>query len=370
MKVVIAGGGTAGHVFPALALAGALERGYDAEISFLGTATGLEGRLVPEAGYPFTPVRAAPLRRTPSVAMFRAPFTALGSVADCGPEVADADAVVGVGGYVSVPAVLAGVRARRPVALHEQNAIPGLANRLLARFATVVALSFEEARGMLSKRPHVVVTGNPVRETVLSVPANRSDLAARARERFGLDPDRMTVLVFGGSQGALRIDHAIADAIEHLQDRNDLQLLVLTGRGHLGVVSEPAEHAGSLRVIALEFCDEMELAYAAADVVVARAGATTIAEVTVCGLPSLLIPYPHATGNHQAANALAVQRAGAAAILHDDDLSGPLLTTRLRELLDDDDRLSAMAHAATGFGRPDAAGALAAEVATIARSRT
>lgn len=366
MKVVIAGGGTAGHVFPALALAEVLVEDLGAEVSFLGTATGLEGRLVPQAGFSLTPVRAAPFTRELSFATAQAPFTALRSVSDCLPLVRSADAVVGFGGYVSAPAVLAAARTRRPIALHEQNATAGMANRMLSRFATVVALSFDEARTSLPRSVTAVVTGNPVRSQIRDVPRDRSALLARARAELGLDPERTTVLVFGGSQGALRIDQAVASVVDLLRSRADLQFLVLTGAAHHDVVSEAAGDPGGLRVVALPFLDRMELAYAAADLVVARAGATTIAELTVCGLPALLIPYPHATGKHQDANALALQRAGGAAILVDEDLTGSFLAARLRELLDDPERLATMARRSAVFGRPGAARALADEVIRIA----
>jgi UDP-N-acetylglucosamine--N-acetylmuramyl-(pentapeptide) pyrophosphoryl-undecaprenol N-acetylglucosamine transferase len=365
MNAAIAGGGTAGHVFPALAVADRLHE-LGVGVTFLGTEHGPEADLVPAAGYPFRPVRAAPLRRELSAATVRAPFTAIASIRDCLPVVRDADVVVGMGGYVSVPAVLAAVRARRKIVLHEQNAVPGLANRVLARAASSIALTFGEARSRFPKRVRTVVTGDPVRAPILRVSDERTTLAAEGRAFFGLEEGRTTILVFGGSQGAVRIDRAVAEAIGLLHGRRDLQILVLTGRGHRDEVAANLADHGSLRVVVEGFCDRMELAYAIADVVIARAGATTIAELGVCGLPSLLVPYPHATGDHQRANASALQHAGGAAILQDGDLSGPVLVTRLRELIDDPDRLASMAAAAARFGRPDAAHALAAEIVAVA----
>jgi len=232
MKVVIAGGGTAGHVFPAIALAQELRAGGH-EVVFLGTQDGLEARLVPEAGFDFTAIEAAPLARRPSLATLRAPVIALRSIRACRPLVAGAGAVVGMGGYVSAPPVLAARRERRPVILHEQNAVPGLANRLLARGARTVALSFADAADRLPRGVRSVVTGNPVRARILEVPAHREALRKEALGELDLEDGRSTVVVFGGSLGALHVDRVIAGAIDHLRDRGDLQLLVLTGPRHL-----------------------------------------------------------------------------------------------------------------------------------------
>lgn len=362
MRVVIAGGGTAGHVFPALALGHTLVAEHGADVRFLGTGTGLEARLVPAEGFPFTAVEARPLERRLSPRSLAAPVTAVRSVAACGAVVRGADVVVGVGGYVSVPAVLAAWRAKRPVVLHEQNAVPGLANRLLARRADVACVSFAESAALLPRRTPAVVTGNPVRREILAVPAARDALASAALRELDLDAARRTVLVFGGSQGALRIDRAVTGAMELLRDRADLQLIVLTGAAHLAEVAAAARRMPQPLVKAIPFLQRMDLAYAAADLVVARAGATTIAEVTVCGLPSILIPYPHATANHQEANARAVERAGASTIVPDRVLTPDLLARRITELLDDEPRLDRMREHASAWSRPDATASLAEQV--------
>lgn len=361
MNVVIAGGGTAGHVFPAIALAQQLA-GDGHEVNFLGTAAGLEARLVPEAGFTFTPIHAAPLSRRPSPATLRAPVVALRSVRECRPYVAAVDVVVGMGGYVSAPPVLAARGAGRPVILHEQNAVPGLTNRLLARRARAVALSFEDAAARMPRGVRTVLTGNPVRARILEVPAHRDRLRKEAAGELGLDEDRITALVFGGSLGALHVNRTIARSIDHLRDRGDLQLVVITGSAHVDVVAGPARQPMSLRVRVLPFLDRMELAYAAADVVVARAGATTVAELAVCGLASLLIPYPHATANHQEANARELERAGAAEVLLDADLRPDDLASRIVRLADDGARRKDMAARAAAWATPDAAARLAAVV--------
>ncbi|HWO71611.1 MAG TPA: undecaprenyldiphospho-muramoylpentapeptide beta-N-acetylglucosaminyltransferase [Actinomycetota bacterium] len=358
MRVVIAAGGTAGHVFPALALARHL-RAAGAEVVFAGTAGGPEARVARAEGFGFAAVQARPFPRKVSTGALRAPLAAAQGVRACRPLVDRADVVVGMGGYVSVPPVLAALAARRPVVLHEQNAVAGLANRLFARWARRIGLSFAEAAATLPGRARAVVTGNPVREEIVAVRERRADLADEARAALGLEPGRRTVVVFGGSQGARRIDEAAAGAARLLGDRGDLQLLVLTGEAHRGMVEEADGAGGRLRVRALPFLDRMELAYAAADLVVARAGASSIAEITVCGLPAILVPYPYATANHQEANARAVERAGAAVVLRDVELTPRVLGTRIAALLEDPATLARMAERATAWGKPDAAARVA-----------
>jgi UDP-N-acetylglucosamine--N-acetylmuramyl-(pentapeptide) pyrophosphoryl-undecaprenol N-acetylglucosamine transferase len=369
MRILLAGGGTAGHVFPAIALARALIDDHGANVQVVGTAVGPEARLVPDAGLAFAAIEARPLRRSLSLDAVAAPVTALRSVRSCATLVDAADVVVGLGGYASVPAVLAAWRARRPVVLHEQNAIPGLANRALSLRAHATCVSFEESRALLPRRKRVVVTGNPVREAIAGVPGSREVLAKQARAEFDLDEERRTVLITGGSQGALRLNRAAAGAAELLRDRADLQLLILTGRSHIDEVTRATEadaRSRPLRTRAIAFVDRMDLAYAVADLVVGRSGATTIAEITACGLAALLVPYPYATADHQRANAASLERAGAAGVLLDADLAGDTLAHRMTELLDDPRRLGAMRERSAAWGRPEAASELARVVTAAA----
>jgi UDP-N-acetylglucosamine--N-acetylmuramyl-(pentapeptide) pyrophosphoryl-undecaprenol N-acetylglucosamine transferase len=230
-------------------------------------------------------------------------------------------------------------------------------------------VSFEESRALLPRRKRVVVTGNPVREAIAAVPGSREVLAKQARAEFDLDEERRTVLITGGSQGALRLNRAAAGAAELLRDRADLQLLILTGRSHIDEVTRATEadaRSRPLRTRAIAFVDRMDLAYAVADLVVGRAGATTIAEITACGLAALLVPYPYATADHQRANAAALERAGAAGVLLDADLAGETLARRMTEFLDDARRLAAMRERSAAWGRPEAASELARVVTAAA----
>ncbi len=355
MRVLVAGGGTAGHVFPALAVARRLADLHGAEVRFAGTAAGQEARLVPAAGFELVEVQARPLLRRASLGALRAPFAALSSVRRCRPLVRECDVVLGMGGYVSAPPVIAAWRERKPIVLHEQNAVPGLANRLLSRVASVTALSFAEAARGLPRRARTEVTGNPIRESIAAVPTERDGLAKEAHVQLDLDPERKTVVIFGGSQGALHIDRAAAGVCHLLRDRGDLQVLLLTGPAHHESVSRGLPEGGALRVRALPFLDRMDLAYAVAGLVVSRAGATTVAEVTACGIPSVLIPYPYATAGHQEANARAVQQAGGASVLLDDQLTAEALAERIESLVDHDERLAAMSERASAWAHPDAA---------------
>lgn len=367
-RVVIAGGGTAGHVLPGLALAGVLrERGH--HVSFVGTEQGLEARLVMAAGHAFHAVPARPLERRVSWGAVKAPIVALRSVGRARRVIDGADALVGLGGYVSVSAVLAAYRERIPVIVHEQNAIPGLANRALARMARAVALSFQDARKFFPRRTRVEFTGNPVRPEVLRVIEERAILAKEAMGSLELEDGRRTIVIFGGSQGALHVDRAAVGTFRLLEARADLQVVLITGPAHLESIRRGVRpFDGGLLVRLLGYLDRMEAAYACADLVVCRSGATTIAEITACGLPSLQIPYPYATHGHQEANARALQRFGGAAVLLDDQVTSESLAARIESLIDHPERLTAMAERARAFGRPDAGARLADLVDEVART--
>jgi UDP-N-acetylglucosamine--N-acetylmuramyl-(pentapeptide) pyrophosphoryl-undecaprenol N-acetylglucosamine transferase len=263
---------------------------------------------------------------------------------------------------VSAPAVLAARRAGVGIVLHEQNAIPGLANRLLARIARAVALSFADAGPRLPRGVPTVVTGNPVRAPILEVASRREELRGKAFAAFDFEEGRTTVGVFGGSLGALQLDRLVAGMLPLLGARGDLQVLVLTGPAHGDVVSPGSTGAGRLRVHVLPYLERMELALAAVDLAVSRAGSSHLAELAVCGVPAILVPYPHATENHQEANARELERAGAAEVALESDLSAERLADLVVALVDDRERRRAMSAAARAWARPDAAERLAALV--------
>jgi UDP-N-acetylglucosamine--N-acetylmuramyl-(pentapeptide) pyrophosphoryl-undecaprenol N-acetylglucosamine transferase len=368
VNVVIAAGGTGGHIFPALSLADALVRDHGANVRFIGSPDGQEATRVPAAGYRFDAVRAAPFVREVSIRAAKAPVIAVRSVFACASLVRGADVAVGTGGYVSVAPMLAARRAHIPIVLHEPNAIPGLANRMLARSATSIAIAFEDARSRISTGARIETIGYPVRSSILDVPEHRAALAAEARTALGLEPGRRTVMVTGGSQGALHLDQVVAAALPAFAERGDLQLLIVTGPGRESELADASERAGAAHVVVVPFLDRMELGYAAADLVVARAGATTISELAVCGLPSILVPYPYATEHHQDANAREMVRIGAAVFVSDDELTPDVFSATVIELVDDADRLASMGAGAARWAKPDAADRFASLVAEAVRT--
>jgi UDP-N-acetylglucosamine--N-acetylmuramyl-(pentapeptide) pyrophosphoryl-undecaprenol N-acetylglucosamine transferase len=359
-RVLVAGGGTAGHVFPAIAVARELTvLAPDVEPVFIGVPDRLEADLVPAAGFRIHHVDAVAVPRRLSAALLKVPGGVRTSVRRC-QTIATEEAAVGVvtfGGYVSFPVARAAKRLGLPLVVHEQNAVPGLANRAASRWADRVGVTVPGSADRFRRPERCAVTGNPVRDEVLTL--DRGARRRAAREAFGLDPDLPTLLVFGGSQGARSVNRAIVDA--HTRWAGDgVQILHAAGRSQFTEVEAAwqaarAEHPGGPPVRVVDFIDSMADAYAAADVVLCRAGATSIAELTVLGLPSVLVPYPHATGDHQTQNAEALARAGGAVVIADEALDGAALVAAVEPLLTDPDRHQAAATASRAFGRPDAA---------------
>lgn len=372
LRLLLTGGGTGGHIYPALSIAaGVRQRVPGAEILFVGTAEGLEARLVPRAGLPFEAIPARGLAgKGPLVAagglaaLARGAWRAVRLLRRFRPHV-----VVGTGGYVSGPVVAAAVLLRIPVALQEQNAFPGATNRLLSRFAGFVAAAYEESRRCFPRRARVVVTGNPVRPEV--VRADRH----QARRRLGVADAERLVVVFMGSRGSATVNRAMGEALVHLGGRPGLRLLYATGESHYeavladlrarGLEVMPGPGSGENRaalaganVEVRPYLHDMVTALAAADLVVARAGAMTLAEVTARGLPALLIPSPHVAHRHQDANARVLAARGAARVLAEEGLRGEELARAILELAESPALLARMAEASRQLGRPGAVEAI------------
>ena len=364
---LIAGGGTAGHTLPGIAIGRALVgRGHPASaIHFVGSERGSEVRLVPEAGFTLTalPGRGIQRKLTPDnigavVGLIRAFAKALGLIHRRRPSV-----VVALGGYASVACALAAVLYRIPVVVAEQNAVPGAANRVVARFARAAAVSFPG-----TDLPRAVVTGNPVRPEILAVDRARDRAAARGR--LGLPDDRVVVLAFGGSLGARRINRAVTGLVERWADRTDVAVRHVVGERDWDDPSARGEErtlTSGILYRPVRYEDDMPTALAAADVVLARAGATTVAELAVLGLPSVLVPLPIATADHQTANARGLVDLDAACLVPDAELDVDRLVAELDPLVTDGARREAMGVAALGLGRPDAADRVADLVVEHAR---
>jgi UDP-N-acetylglucosamine--N-acetylmuramyl-(pentapeptide) pyrophosphoryl-undecaprenol N-acetylglucosamine transferase len=352
VRVLLAGGGTAGHVSPLLALADRLVADDpDTRILALGTATGLEARLVPARGYDLHEVPRVPLPRRlgPDAVRLPANLAAAVRAAGAGLRRVDAQVVVGFGGYVAAPAYLAARRARVPIVVHEQNSRPGFANRLGARMTRSVAVSFPG-----TPLPHAVRTGLPLRREIVGL--DRAARRAEARRSFGLRSELSTVLVFGGSLGAQRLNDVVPAIADDLA-AHAVQVLHVSGEGKAVDVPDRASAtaagpAGSPYVV-VPYVPAMELAYAAADLVIGRAGANTVSEITALGLPAVYVPLPIGNGE-QRLNAEPVVAAGGGLLVEDGDFVADWLRAWLLPLLDDPERLAAMGRAAAGFGVLDA----------------
>jgi UDP-N-acetylglucosamine--N-acetylmuramyl-(pentapeptide) pyrophosphoryl-undecaprenol N-acetylglucosamine transferase len=373
LRVLIAAGGTGGHVMPGLALARALvARDPGTVVTWAGTDRGIETRAVPAAGFELDLLPILPLSRRLAVSSVLAPFAAGAGTVAARQLVRrrGADVVVGMGGYVTLPVALGAASAGVPVVLHEQNAIPGLANRLAARVASVVALGVPEAAGAFGKVPTVAV-GNPVRPELANL--DRDALREPAIDEFGLLPGRYTVFVFGGSQGARKLNTAIVDTAGRWPHPDLVQILHACGRRDEDMVkdawTEAAGRLGTLHVSVVPFIDRMDLAYAIADLAVTRSGALTVAELTATGVPALMVPLPHATGGHQAANAQVLAHAGGVVAIPDDELDGARLVREADDLLGQPRQLARMAKTMRDLSRPDAADRLAHVVTTAAAGR-
>lgn len=356
---VIAGGGTAGHVLPGLAIARALvARGHDVEaIHMVGSERGLEARLVPEAGFPLTLLPGRGIERRLSLGAIRSVLEivvavgqAIGLLRRLRPRV-----VVVLGGYASVPCTVAAVVWRIPLVVTEQNARAGAANRLAGRFAKACAVPFPG-----TDLPRAVVTGNPVREEIRAV--DRAGGRDRARAELGLPLDRVVVAVFSGSLGARTLNRATAGLAARWADRSDVAVRHVIGRrDHDEIVADlPDPTEGGLVYQAVAYEERMDLLLTAADVAVCRAGGTTVAELADVGLAAVLVPLPIAPRDHQTANAGPLVAAGAAVLVPDDALDVDRLASELGPLVDDPARLADMGRAAATLARPDAAAAVAA----------
>lgn len=352
LSVVVAGGGSAGHIEPALALADAVRRlRPDTRVTALGTLRGLDTTLIPARGYELALIPPVPLPRRPSADLLRLPLRvrdAVGRVREV-LTATSADVVVGFGGYVALPAYL-GARGRVPIVVHEANARAGLANRVGARFAQRVVAAVPGS-GLAGAQ----VLGIPLRRAVTTL--DRAGLRAEARTHFGLPPDGPVLLVFGGSQGARTLNTAVAAAVPGLLHA---RIAVLHAFGKGGTPGAPA--AG---YVALPYIDRMDLAYAAADAVLGRCGAMTVAELTAVGLPAVYVPLPYGNGE-QALNAGPVVAAGGGVLVPDAELDGERVLAELVPLLTDPARLAAMGAAAHASGHADADERLARVVLEVA----
>lgn len=368
-RIVIAGGGTTGHLSPGLAVADVLRDG-GCEVIFIGTARGPEARLVPNAGFRFAQIPVigrgkgiVSLRNIKAALILARAFArSMVLLGRFRPHV-----VFGTGGYVSLPVMLAARVRGIPVVIHEQNVVLGMANRISARFARTVCISFAPTPQSLS--PNAVVTGNPVRSEILIMDPSVARLDAA--KYFDLDPERRTVFVFGGSQGAAKINSTLIRAYPLIRSRADIQLLHVTGSKNLAEVDSSLENNRRPDDLVIwrtvGYTDRMDLAYAIADLAVCRAGASTIAELSTVGLPAVLVPLPGSLDDDQRRNAESVVAIQAAVMIVDSELEPGLVVKTLDELLHDRPRRDQMSLNIKELFRPQAASHVAQQVLAAAK---
>jgi UDP-N-acetylglucosamine--N-acetylmuramyl-(pentapeptide) pyrophosphoryl-undecaprenol N-acetylglucosamine transferase len=357
MRVVLAGGGTAGHIEPALALADALRRADGGiQVTCLGTNRGLENRLVPMRGYELALIPAVPLPRSVSPRLLTVPGRLAGAVHTVGTilERVHADVLVGFGGYVATPAYLAAKRHKVPIVVHEANPFPGIANRLGARLTAHVFTGHPD-----TKLRNAQYLGLPIRREIAEL--DRFALGDKARAHFGLRTDLPVLLVFGGSQGAKSLNHALAGAVDAIRGAG-VQVLHVTGPRNSSEVQVPS---GTVPYVAVPYVDRMDLAYAAADFALCRAGAMTCAELTAVGLPAAYVPLPIGNGE-QRLNALPIVQRGGGLLVEDDELTAGWIKGSLLPVLTNIDQVAAMSEAAAALGRKDADRWLAKAVIDVA----
>lgn len=368
LSVVIGAGGTGGHIYPGLALADALCRAVpDAVISFVGTERGLETELIPRAGYRLHTVDMIPFDPSLGARRYLLPAALLRSGAQCRAILKEqkAQVAVGMGGYPSAPVIVGAKMAGLPSLVHESNAVPGRANKFAARLTPHIALAFDRSREHLAGGERAETVGMPLVGPLAEL--DRAGLRPAARRALGIPDGARLLLVNGGSLGAARLTEAAVGLAGRYRTRRDLRLLIKTGPAALEQTRALlAANGGDAVAEAVPYLDRMDLAYSAADLVVCRAGSATVAELATIGMPAVLVPYPHAPGDHQTHNARVLSDAGAALLLPDPQTTAERLDALVTPLLDDPARLAAMGAAADPSTHAQAAGLLADKVLALA----
>lgn len=366
MRAVLSGGGTAGHINPALALAEELQR-RGVEVEFAGTPNGVESKLVPAAGIPFTAFEATGFNRNHPTTIVKALYLLAKGTRDAKRwyRQIQPDVVVGFGGYVSLALGRAAEALDIPLVIHEQNSVMGMANKDLARRATAVCLTYDHAARSAHDPRKVHITGNPVRRAVFD--ATREE----GRKAFDIPEDALMMLVTGGSLGARHLNQALAAMKGELLAVQNLYIVQVTGPKELEAVEEamaltPEE---ARRWQLLGYTDKMGQAMAAADLILSRAGASSLAEISARALPALLVPFPYATEDHQTTNAKAAVEAGAALMIADSDVESPAFREQVLRLINDEDLRASMVQAAQNQKTADAASVLADIVMEAAQSK-
>lgn len=361
MKVIVAGGGTGGHLYPAIALVKEIERRFpECEILFFGTARGLEAKILPQLGYHLKKIWLRGFQRRFNLYMLILPFQVVASFLQCAITIVKfkPDVVIGTGGYVSGPALFLAALIGYPTIIQEQNSYPGITTRFLARMVDQVHLSFKESTRYFKNKKKLYIRGNPIRSS-LNI-TNRNEAIAK----LGLDPKKKNLLVFGGSQGAHSINQAIATIIDDLLNDENWQIIWGTGELDYQEIQSSCSKF-SKRVLIKPFITDMASAYAVADLVICRAGATTLAELQTCGLPVILVPFPFAAAGHQEANARALVNQHAAEMVLNHELDSSKLITTLQSLMHDEQKRKRLAVNLKALAMPLAAEKIIDDMMTL-----
>lgn len=327
---------------------------------FIGTAYGIENKVLPKLPYRYKKIWMRGLQRNVSIANLLFPVRLLVSLVQSAFLCTQfrPDVIVGTGGYVSAPVLMAGLALRIPTVIQEQNSYPGLVNRLLGKWVGQLHLTYNDSKRYFKRENEVYVSGNPVRGDFNKLQKTE------ARHKFGLQPETPTLLIFGGSQGARAINEIVSQSLDVLMQSTEVQLLWAVGEHDWHTVRDSiAEY--SERIVARPYIEDMASAYAAADAVICRAGATTLAEIALCGLPAILIPYPHATAGHQVANAKSRERAGAAIMIEQKELTAERLLQVVTDLLKNTEQRQRMSEAARQVAKPNAAAEIVRHITTL-----
>ena len=355
MKVIMTGGGTGGHIYPAIAIADKIRRKHpEAEVLFIGTERGMEKDLVPKSGYDIRFITVSGFNRKKLWKNFKTAIDLAKGNLQANKIINEfkPDLVIGTGGYVCGPVVRAAHKKGIKTFIHEQNAFPGVTNKLLEKYVDKVFVSFEESKEYFKDPNKLIVTGNPIRKSFLTCQMGNS------REKLGIKPSEFVLLCFGGSLGAGKINSTMIHVLEAFHGIPDTRLFFITGRNYYQKVLESVEERGialSENIKVLEYVDNMHEYLSAADLVISRAGALTVSEITACGKASILIPSPNVTGNHQYFNARVVADKGGAVILEEKDLTDEKLLGTIMRLKNNKEALNSMSEASGKAGRLDAA---------------
>lgn len=351
MRVIVSGGGTGGHIYPALATIRYIQKVEpQAEFLYIGTENGLESKIVQEAGIPFKSIKIQGFKRSLSLdniktvqLFFKAIKTSKAIIKDFKPDV-----VIGTGGYVCSAVVYAASKLNIPTLIHEQNSVAGITNKFLGKYVDKVAICFEEVADAFPKEK-VILTGNPRAQEIVALQKNPEVLSA-----YHLDPNKKTILIFGGSRGALTINKAFLEAYDALSQR-DYQVLYVSGQYYFEDVKKELAGKQADNISVQAYINNMPEVFVCLDAVLARSGATTLAEITALGLPSILVPSPNVTNDHQTKNAMTLVNHDAALLIKDNDLTGKTLIDAVDKLMLDDEYREKMSKASQLQGMPDAA---------------